>query len=358
MQNEWNTQHFNVNYAAEISNTFFYRYGHYRNGRFPEQSKGKGNTHNFLNGAFKAGATWKINGRNYIVAHVGIGTRAPMLRNAYVNARIKDQFVGKLKSEKYVGADLSYTWNYSRFRGSLTGYWNKIWDGMQQRFFYDYDLSTMMTYTLAGIQTERMGVELGLTYKILSGLSVTATGAFSRYTYRNNPVGVRSAQNGAMEDVVRRTYLKNYHVGGNPQQAYGLALNYAAPKNWYFEVNANYFCDGYVDLAPTRHEELPGLWKFCTSEDEYRQKLAEFAYQDKLKNSFVMNFSVGKTLYTKFGSMNFNLNINNLLNNRNIMTGGYQESKLDYTNYTLTKFPNKYYYSQGIRIFLNVGIRF
>ncbi|MDE5843558.1 MAG: hypothetical protein K2H35_07485, partial [Muribaculaceae bacterium] len=112
------------------------------------------------------------------------------------------------------------------------------------------------------------------------------------------------------------------------------------------------------DLAPTRHEALPGLWKFCTSAEEYQERLKEFAHQDKLKNSFVMNLSIGKMIYTKFGGVNFNLNVNNLLNNRNIMTGGFQESKLDYTNYSLTKFPNRYYYAQGIRIFFNVGIRF
>lgn len=358
LQNEWNMTHFNVNYAAEISNTNYFRDGHMRNGRFPEMSKGKGDSHNFLNGAFKAGATWKINGRNYIVGHFGIGTRSPLISNAYVNARIKDEAVKDLKSEKFIAGDISYTWNYARFRGSVTGYWTEIWDGMSQRFFYDYDLATMMTYTLAGIQTEHKGVEIGMEYKIMNGLSVTATAGISEYTYRNNPVGVRSAQNGAMDDVTRMTYLKNYHLGGTPQQAYGLAVNYSPGKQWFFEVNANYFCDGYVDLAPTRHEELPGLWKFCTTEEEYATRLAEFAHQDKLKNSFVMNLSIGKMFYTKFGSLNFNLSVNNLLNNRNIQTGGFQESKLDYTNYSLTKFPNRYYYAQGIRIFFNAGIRF
>ena len=358
LQNEWNTRHWNVNYAAEISNTNFVREGQMQNGRFQNSSLGKGKSHNFVNAAIKAGATYKINGRNYIVAHLGYGSRAPQISNAYVNARIKDEAVSNLKSETFLSADLSYTWNYSKFRGSITGFWTELWNSMSQRFFYDYDLATMMTYTLAGVQTEHKGVEVGLEYKIINGLSVKATGAFARYNYKNNPTGVRSAQNGAMEDVERVTYLKNYYVGGTPQQAYGLAVNYAAPKNWFFEVNANYFCDGYVDLAPTRHEALPGLWKFCTTVEEYEQRLAEFAAQDKLKDAFVMNLSIGKLIYTKFGALNFNLSINNLLNNRNIQTGGFQESKLDYTNYSLSKFPNRYYYAQGIRVFFNFGIRF
>ena len=216
----------------------------------------------------------------------------------------------------------------------------------------------MMSYTVSGLRTRYMGVELGMQVKIIDGLTASLTAAVSNYTFQNNPIGVRSAQNGAMEDVARRTYVKNYHVGGTPQQAFGLAINYAAPKNWFFELNGNYFRDGYVDLAFTRHEELPGLWKFCTTEEEYAARLKEFTHQDKLKEAFVMNLSIGKLIYTKFGSLNFNLSVNNLLNNRNIQTGGFQESKLDYTNYTLTKFPNRYFYAQGIRIFFNFGIRF
>ena len=358
IQNEWNTSHWNVNYAAEISNTNFRRDGHMQNGRFPESSLGTGESHNFLSAAVKAGATWKINSRNYITAHAGYGSRAPLISNAYVNARIRDHAVTGLKSEKFLSADLSYTWNYSNFRGSLTGFWTELWDGMQQRFFYDYDLASMMTYSLSGMQTEYKGVELGMQYQIISGLNITGTAAFTRYTYENNPTGTRSAQNGAMEDVTRTTYLKNYHVGGTPQQAYGLALNWAAPRQWFFEINANYFTDGYVDLAPTRHEEMPDLWKFCTSQEEYESRLREYAHQEHLKDAFVMNLSIGKMIYTNFGSLNFNLSINNLLNNHNIQTGGFQESKLDYTDYNLNKFPNRYYYAQGIRIFLNAGIRF
>lgn len=373
LQNEWNTAHFNVNYAAEITNTNFVRYGNMQNGRFPDKSLGRGQSHNFFNAQAKAGATWKINGRNYITGHIGGGNRAPFINNAYVNARTQDTPVYGLKSEKYVSADLSYTWNYSRFRGSITGFWTEVWNGMSQRYFYDYDLATMMTYTLSGVRSEYKGVNLGLTYKIMNGLSVTATAAFTRYNYKNNPTTVRSPQNGAMPNglseqeqvdfektgaIQRTAYLKNYYIGGTPQQAYGLAVNYAAPKGWFFEVNANYFTDAYIDLAPTRHEVMPGLWKFCSSEEQYREKLAEFADQEKLKDAFVMNLSIGKVMYTKFGSVNFNLSVNNLLNNRNIQTGGFQESKIDNTNYTLTKFPNRYFYAQGIKVFFNVGIRF
>lgn len=367
LQNQIVTRHWNVDYAAEFSVTSFWRHGMMRNGRAPggvdengrelPMSKGKGETHTFANFGVKAGATYKLDGRNYFTAHVGYGTRAPMPNDAYVSPRTKDTPMGDLRSERYLAADLSYTWNYKNFRGSLTGFYTKMWDGMKRTGFYDYDLSSFMNYAMTRMDTEFKGIELGMQYKILSNLSVSAAGTLASYQYKNDPIGVRSYENGSEADVVRRVYLKNYHIGGTPQQAVSFAVNYNV-KQWFFEVNAQWFGDAYFDISPTRHEEMPGLWKFCFTEEEYKERRDQITYQDKLNSEWVMNLSIGKVIYTKFGSVNINLNVNNLLNNRNIQTGGWQEGKFDYTDYNVNKFPNKIWYAQGIRVFLNLGIRF
>ncbi len=357
LQNQIVTSHWNVNYGLELTYTNFMRHGDMQNGRAPENSLGNGVRHTFDDAAFKAGATYKIDGRNYLTAHFSYGTHAPLPDYSYVSPRTKDTAVQGLKSERYLSADLSYTWNYSRFRGSITGFFTEMWDGIKRSGFYDYQLNTFMNYSMSGMQTEYKGIELGMEFKILNNLSLSAAGTFARYTYKNNPLGVRSYENGSEEDVTRRVYLKNYHIGGTPQQVYNIALNYNINR-WFFEVNANWFGDTWIDLSPARHEEMPGLWKFCTSEDEYIRRRDEITYQDKLNSEWVFNASIGKVIYTRFGSVNFNVSVNNFLNNRKIQTGGYQEGKFDYTDYNVNKFPNKIYYAQGIRVFANVGIRF
>ncbi len=368
LQNQITTSHWNVNYGLEVCYTDFARHGNMQNGRAPENSLGTGKHHAFDNASLKAGATYKLDGRNYFTAHASYGTRAPMPDYAYVSPRTKDTAVQGLKSERFLSADLSYTWNYARFRGSITGFYTKMWDGIKRSGFYDYQLNTFMNYTMSGMETEYKGIELGMEYKILNNLSATAAGTFSRYTYENDPLGVRSYENGSADDVTRRVYLKNYHIGGTPQQVYSLGLNYNI-KQWFFEVSGQWFGDNWIDLSPARHEEMPGLWSQCTPSAAqaaagitpdmiYAEKQAEITRQDKLNSEWVMNLSIGKILYTKFGSVNFNLSVNNLLNNRNIQTGGYQEGKFDYTDYNVNKFPNKIYYAQGIRVFFNVGIRF
>ncbi|MBO4966207.1 MAG: carboxypeptidase-like regulatory domain-containing protein [Muribaculaceae bacterium] len=365
IQNQINTTHWNVNYGIDISYTSFFRDGKMRNGRAPENSYGPGTRHNFDNASIKAGATYKLNGRNYFVIHGAFGTRAPLPDNSYISPRTKDTSMTGLKSERFLSGDISYVWNYSRFRGSITGFYTHIWDATKRcPGFYDYQLNTFMNYSMSGVETEYKGVELGLAYKIIPSLTLSAAGTFSRYQYKNNPLGVRSYENGAMDDVTRRVYLKNYYLGGTPQQAYSIGLDWAAPHQWFIGLNANWFGDNYIDLAPSRHEEMPELYTVVTPapgqtmEQAIGEKIEEITHQDKLKNAFVLNFSIGKVVYTNFGSLNFNVSVNNLLNNRNIQTGGYQEGKFDYTNYSVNKFPNKYYYAQGIRVFVNIGIRF
>lgn len=358
LQNEISTIHWDVNYGIEISYNNFMRFGNMRNGRAPENSYGAGQRHTFDNAAAKAGATYKINGRNYISAHAAYGTRAPLPDYAYVSPRIKDNAVTGLKSERYLSADISYGWNYRSFRGSITGFWTEMWDGIQKTAFYDDQYSTFMNYVMSGIHTTYKGVEVGLAYKITPAITIEAAGTYSRYQYKNRPLGVRSYENGAAPDVTGTVYLKNYFVGGTPQQAYNLGIDWAAPHMWFFNINASWMGDSYVDLAPIRHEAMPDLWQAFESQSELDAKVKEITNQEKLKDCFVVNVSVGKVIYTSWGSININVSVNNLLNNRNIQTGGYQQGRFDYDNFNVGKFPNKYYYAQGIRAFVNLGIRF
>ena len=52
------------------------------------------------------------------------------------------------------------------------------------------------------------------------------------------------------------------------------------------------------------------------------------------------------------------MSVNNFLNNKDVVTYAYQQGRLDTKNYDRNAYPNRYTYSQGIRVFVNVGIRF
>ena len=89
--------------------------------------------------------------------------------------------------------------------------------------------------------------------------------------------------------------------------------------------------------------------------------LMEMASQEKFAPAFLLNLSVGKSWYIQRKyNIGFSLEGKNLTNNRNVKTGGYEQTRL-YSNSERTryyKFDPKYFYMQGVSYMLNIYFRF
>ena len=338
----------------------FQRDGKMRNGRAPENSYGKGDTHRFLTYGAKAGITFKLDGRNSFTGHAFYGTEAPRPYDAYISSRTKDDVID-LKVEKIFSADLSYVMSYRNFKGIVTAFFTDQRDNTERNSFYDDVRSTFMNFALTGVHKQYKGVEVGLSYKLSSSLTVSAAANIARYQYKNRPLGTRSYENGSKPDVTSVIYLKNFYVAGTPQECYSLAFNWAGPKNWYVELNGAWMNRSYVSISPIRHEAIPNLYELAESEEHLQQLIKNLSVQEKLNEALLINASIGHVIYiNRSASFNINLNLNNILDNRNIQTGGYQQGRIDAKDITNTanKFPNKYYYAQGFKVFLNLGLKF
>ena len=348
-------------FASVKGNYFqFQRDGKMRNGRAPENSFGKGKTHSFLTYGAKGGITYKLDGRNSFTGHVFYGTEAPRPYDAYISSRTKDDVID-LKVEKIFSADLGYAMNFRRFKSNVTVFFTDQRDNTERTAFYDDVRSTFMNYALTGVHKQYKGVEVGLSYKLSSSLTVSGAANIARYQYKNNPFGTRSYENGSEADVTKQVYLKNYYVAGTPQECYSLAFNWAGPHMWFVELNGSWMNRSYVSMSPIRHELQEEFFFLANTEDEIMALIKDFSAQDKLNEALIINASIGHVIYlNRTASFNINLNLNNILDNRNIQTGGYQQGRTDTNDYTntSTKFPNKYYYGQGFKIFLNLGLRF
>lgn len=361
LQNQINLAHWDIFYGFKIGYTQFQRDGKMRNGRAPENSYGKGEMHRFDTGAFKAGAIYKLDGHNYFAVHGGYETRAPLFEYAYISPRIKDNAIEGLTPERIISGDASYIWNYRRFRGAITGFWTEMFDQTERTSFYDDQYSTFMNYVLKGIHKSYRGIEIGMAFKVTPSITLSAAATYARYQYKNRPTGTRSYENGARPDTTQVVYLKNFYVGATPQTAFNIGIDYAAPHQWFFNINCSWMGDAYINLSPVRHEVLPNLWQAFDqpTEADLEAKIRELAEQEKFKDAFVLNASIGKVVYiNRRLSLNFNLNVDNILNNRDITTYGYQQGRFDYTNYNTRKYPSKFSYAQGIKVFFNVGVRF
>lgn len=351
--------HFDFNYGASFSYEDFYRFGHMRNGRAPENSLGKSKTLNFEDYSVKAGITYKLDGRNYFTLQAEYATMAPLVSDVYISPRIKDTTVADPKSQKNLSVDAQYTWNYRRFRGSVGAFFIDQSDAIERMGFYDETLNTFCNFALNGVKRQYKGIELGLSYKILHNLSASLAGTWAKYQYKNNPMGTRSVENGLYPDSEATVYLKNYTCTSTPQLAFNIALDWQAPKMFFVNINASYLADYYVKLAYPFHEQMPGMWDVCSNTQEVEDLMAAYARQPKLDNQWVLNASVGKLIYlNRKVSLNFNVSVSNILNNKDLVTNAFQQPRVDTKRYNVNSFPTKLQYAQGIKVFVNAGVRF
>jgi len=359
-QFEWNLNQFDLYYAAKVNYTDFYRYGYMKNGRAEavgENSYGKGKTWFTTNFSNKFGVTYKIDGRNRLSFNGIMESRAPQVDNSYVSVRIKDTAV-PMQNENVLSGDLNYQFTYRNVRGRVSAFSTDITGSSDLYGYYDDEKMTFVNFMLSNVSKRYQGIEAGVSIKLNPSFTLSMAGTIADYKYMKDAIGYKNYENGAYPDAMDSVKIKNLKIAAGPQMAGNVTLSYFHPKMWFVDVTLNYFDNNYLDFAPNRFTKT-NMALYSTDE-----AMAALGTQEKLNGGFLLDASVGKLIYLKNRkSLNFNLSASNILNNKHMITGGYQQARiplnsgaLDMT--ALDKFPNKYYYAWGFNLFFNVGYKF
>lgn len=345
-------QNFDYFVGANVSYDQFWRTGHMRNGLFPDDSYGDSKKNNFLNYGIKGGATYKITGRHYLSANLMYQTRAPQFRNSYLSDRTRDQVVDGLTNEKITSADINYVIRYPKFNARISAYYTEFNDKTWSRSFYHEDLKNFVNYNMTGVDERNMGLELGAQYEFLTGLKASVVAALGENIFNSRPTSTITLDNSRAILSNRTVYLKNYYVGGSPQTALSAGLDYRTDFFMYFGVDVNYFDRAYLPINPDRRtaEAVAGIDPGYPSYDMILD-------QERLPSAVTLDANVGKSWRIDYKYyINVNFSVNNILNNQEIVTGGYEQYRYDSED--INKFANKYYYMYGTTYYLNVSFRF
>ena len=90
-------------------------------------------------------------------------------------------------------------------------------------------------------------------------------------------------------------------------------------------------------------------------------EVEDLTAQECFAPAFLLNASIGKSWYIdRKYNFGFSLNLQNITNNRNVRTGGYEGTRLadSETMERYYKFDSKYFYMQGFNYMLNLYFRF
>lgn len=346
-------------FGIHFSKTVFHRKGLVRNGLFPNYSKGDAVSNHFFNTAFKTAITYKLNGYQSMIFSFSARSKAPLFDNVYISPKMRNTRQDVLENEKIINAELLYRISLSKVQLKLSFYHTAISNGMNVLTFYHDGYRNFVNYAISGIDKQHTGLEAGLSYSFNERWQwnlAFATG-LHRYTSRQQ-VTVSLDNNEALLDKME-VYSKNFRIAGSPQRVLGTGLHYRTPRSFFFQLNWNAFDQQWIEFNPVRrtYEAIQGVQP---GTDQWRKMID----QTMLPAVTTMNLFIGKGF--KIGnqrrnrSMNYfcTVGINNLLNRKDIITGGYEQLRFDQETKMTDKFPPKYFYGYGINYAATISISF
>lgn len=358
--------------SVKMGATQMWRNGHMLNGFYDpakgwakNASYGKSGKAHFLDGGFKVGSTLNLGKGNSISMGVGYEARAPRASVAFESPEMNNNFVPNLKKEKIFSAELGYALNCSWARLNLTGYYTHTYDGTDWQNFYFDDVNSFTYVSLTGLEKDYYGAELGVTFKVTSNFDINVTGtmAEAKYTSNSRVDYMLSTEGTSKQDIC---YNKGMRESGTPLAAVSLGLSYRI-KGWYLDLTGNYYDRIYLSYSPCmRYYET--LSKAGYVNNVNGQDVINVPEQAKGNGGFMLDASIGHQFKVAKRPLSVNLMLTNITNNQKICTGGYEQSRSDYSVNSATgtasdrtyKFSNnpKKFYALGINGMLNVNYRF
>ncbi|CAM3323531.1 carboxypeptidase-like regulatory domain-containing protein [Aequorivita lipolytica] len=359
--------------AATASQTSYQRNGLFENGNYPGKlSLGESEKLSFTNFGAKAGATFKVTGRHLLDFNTGYFTKAPSLRNSFSNSRQNNTVVIGLEDEKFQNVDFSYIFRSPIVKARLTGYYNTIQEQTEINFFFTEsaqgfeDGNAFVQEVINGINSRKLGAELGLEAQITPTIKLKAAAAFGQNVYTNNPKQYLTS-----EDFEILTFgdgttkLKDYHLAGGPERAYQVGFEYRDPAFWWFGVTGNYFSNAYVDVSTLRRSDAFTFDADGQTFNDYDPEIAKtLLKQEEFEDYMLINVVGGKSWRIRNYFLGFFATVSNILD-QSYKTGGFEDSRLaDYhsvreeQNRDTPVFGTRYFFGYGTTYYLNLYVRF
>ena len=340
---------------GRIGGTSLQRDGKMRNGLAPNNSYGKSGTARFLDGGGKAGMNINLGRGNTVSLGAGYEWKAPTASVAFSSPQINNDFVKDLTNEKIFSSEIGYQLQNSWLHANIQAYYTRLQDVTEYSMFY-YDSNKSFSYvSLSGIAKHYYGVEAGLDFKLSSTFSINTLATISEAKYANNAnVRYMLSNDGKYYDDI--VVNKNMREGGTPLSAYSIDLAYHS-NGWFIDLIGNYYDRIYLYYTPVSryYSNLPLLKDASgnTVMDENGNPMHDISKvpsQAKGKGGFMLDASVGKSIYIGKHQMSINLMLTNILNNRKLVTGGMEQNRQTYDDsgetirtYTFLTNPKKFY---------------
>ena len=385
-----------LNLGAEVGLSSIWREGLWEKGLYQtvnaggdrgKTSFGESDKINNFTYKFKVNASYKFSGAHSVEANVSAIQNAPNFNNAFVSARTRNQITPGLSSEKIYGVDATYNLRLPWIKARFSAYYTEMMDQSKVISFYDDTQGSFTNFAMSGIDKRYMGIELGYSIPIAWGLSLQGAVSLGDYVYTSNPRFTQMIDNNAVDVEHSIVEWKGMKIESTPQTAINVGLNFRGANNWFASLDFNYYDRIYLSMNPvyrtqSLRETFYGIYDWNNLEHGLQKAyvidiIDQVRAQEYLGRAYTLSASIGKNWRIAYKyTLGFSFQINNILNNQNIRTGGYEQMRLNKISdpilfpndegemviitkpTTYSRFDSKYFYMNGLNYYLNVYFRF
>lgn len=236
---------------------------------FLEEHSGEGavsKKYNFLGYSAKGGANYNLTEDHNVYVNAGFFTNPPDFRTVFYN--YTNDANEDAPNEKVLSLEAGYGYRSSWLTANLNLYYTTWKDKARVLSLRNTDGSDFFA-NLTGIDALHQGVELEVTVRPVSKLTINAMGSLGDWRWMND---IRDVQffddnRNPIGDPVN-VYIKDIHVGDAAQTTAALGANYefikgvsiGADYNYYDRLFANFSPETRTD-EPTNEGDNPDAWQ-------------------------------------------------------------------------------------------------
>ena len=370
---------FEMNVGGEVGYAGLWRHGLLCKGLFINDSKGDSKHLNFLTYKAKATFSYRFSQAHHLALNLGAVQDAPTFNSAFVSPRTRNTVTPGLTPEQAYSAELVYNLNLPYVQARVAGYFTEMTNASKVISFYDDTQSSFTNFAMSNIDKRYMGIEVALRVPIWGGLAFQSAFNYGDYRYTSNPNFVQTVDNSNKVKLEDKVNWKGFYVESTPQLALNVGLDFRGPKNWFASINFNFYDKLYLSMNPAYRTDnaVKPFVEVLTSESSNidqrvwaSRQIKAMRAEEELGHAYTLAASLGKNWYIgRKYTIGFSAEVKNILNNKNIRTGGYEQMRMRKVRGTMpgqsnpsttyyTHFDSKYFYMLGTTCFVNVYFRF
>lgn len=338
--------------GLQLESSSFWREGYMQKGTFSDNSLGNSEKAKFNTFGVKGGLVYKLTGRHILSANGMYSQVAPLMRNAFLSPRFRNDIINGLTIETVKSIDVNYTIKYANFKSKITAFVTNFENQSKITSYYHDEYNTFVNYIMTGIDQYHAGLEWGGEYSPISEITFSSAIGVGQYLYNSRPTATVMRDNTNEILAENKTiYIQNYRLGNMPQTAGSIGIKYSSPKYWFTGLNFNYFQDNYLSINPDRRTE-EAVAGYVDTDTQF----ANMIDQMQLQNQKTVDFYFGGSRKIKGNYLRLFASVNNVLDNKDLIRFAFEQLRYDVTN--IDKFPPKYAYAYGRTYYLMLTYQF